>query len=55
MHAIFGYTSLVWTLPAMTLSAIVVYRIRSNFRMAKFSKMTGLQAFQKIFSKIEES
>ena len=23
------------------------YRIRRNFRMAKFSKMTGLQAFRK--------
>ena len=25
----------------------VMYRIRRNFRMAKFSKMTGLQAFRK--------
>ena len=23
------------------------YRIRSNFRMAKFTKITGLQAFRK--------
>ena len=24
-----------------------IYHIRRNFRMAKFSKMTGLQAFRK--------
>ena len=29
------------------LDLITVYRIRSNLRTTKFTKMTGLQAFQK--------